>query len=50
MCQFICEKEVIPSGSAFKSYVFRQGVLIILMVELVYCNSVGGDRRASGNP
>ena len=26
MCQFICEKEVIPSVSAFKSDVFRQGV------------------------
>ena len=47
MCQFIWERKSFQVCQYLNLMSFVQVFLIILLVELVYCNSVGGDRRAS---
>ena len=47
MCQFIWERKSFQVCQYINLMSFVQVFLIILLVELVYCNSVGGDRRAS---
>ena len=47
MCQFIWERKSFQVCQYLNLMSFIQVFLIILLVELVYCNSVGGDRRAS---
>ena len=47
MCQSIWERKSFQVCQYLNLMSFVQVFLIILLVELVYCNSVGGDRRAS---
>ena len=47
MCQFIWERKSFQVCQYLNLMSFVQVFLIILLVELVYYNSVGGDRRAS---
>ena len=47
MCQFIWERKSFQVCQYINLMSFVQVFLIILLVELVYRNSVGGDRRAS---
>ena len=47
MCQFKWERKSFQVCQYLNLMSFVQVFLIILLVELVYCNSVGGDRRAS---
>ena len=47
MCQFIGERKSFQVCQYLNLMSFVKVFLIILLVELVYCNSVGGDRRAS---
>ena len=46
-CQFIWERKSFQVCQYSNLMSFVKVFLIILLVELVYCNSVGGDRRAS---
>ena len=49
MCQFKWKRKSFQVCQHLNLMTFVQVFLIILLVELVYCNSVGGDRRASVN-